>query len=101
MLTYVALLGLVGYAFGFRLGPIMFWRAYAIIYAVFVTGKLAMTMLPKLIGSMSMSAQGVGLAVAATIILASFGVLFLALFRHAEMTGPEATAEPTLAEVFS
>lgn len=101
ILTCVALLGLVGYAFGFRVGSLWFWRAYTIVYAVSAALKIAIIMWPKLVIFATKPLENVTLAVAMAIILAGFGLLFLALLRHSEWIKTEATIEQQLAEVFS
>lgn len=78
----IAVLGLVGYAFGFRLGPALFWRAFAILFSVAVLVRTGSVTGPKFAHYAATPADSAGWFAALAILLMAFAFLSLALFRH-------------------
>ena len=74
VMTAIALFGLVGYAFGFRVGPRMLWAAFAAVFCTAATVKFG-----RVVASGTHPPAAIALGV--TI----FALLSLALFRHAEL----------------
>lgn len=81
-LIAVALVGLAGYAFGFRVGPLFFWRGFAILFSMIMMAWLGARALPAL-SSFPNPVPGGGLdAKTFGIGFVFFALLCLALFRH-------------------
>ena len=82
----IALVGLAGYSFGFRLGPVLFWRVFAVIFSVELMmrmGRRSSSFLASLVGSVESTHPPIVLALALALCVA----VCVALFRHAELIG--------------
>lgn len=78
----LALLGLTGYAFGFRVGPQLFWRAFSVLFALGVIWWLGQQSSPALHGIPSEELRNAQKPTALALGFAFFGALCLALFRY-------------------
>src|SRR5829696_7252682 len=85
----VALIGLLGYAYGFRLGPLLFWRFFAVIFAVGAIVRVGSDVGPVLFGLTEAKPDRSSI-LAAVFLTWVFLLLCLALFRHARLTGTDA-----------
>ena len=100
ILSGIALVGLVGYAFVFRIGPQLFWRVFSIVFVVGAMLRFGRFVAPSLHSlSATPPVDGHHPAIIA-LAFAMFAALSLALFRHAELVGgghqslPSSTPEP-------
>ena len=87
MFWLLAILGLVGYAFGLRFFGVLFWRVYAIILGIVVALRAIPwlgTLMGRVVGGPNTSPY------ATSTIIAGLSVVLLAyvaVLRHAELTG--------------
>jgi hypothetical protein len=101
----VALIGLLGYAYGFRLGPLLFWRFFSVIFAVGAILRVGTDVVPVLLRLDEAKFDQTRI-LAAVFLAWVFLLLCLALFRHARLTGTDgkealAQAQAKLREIFS
>lgn len=90
----VALVGITGYAFGFRVGPPLFWRIFSAIFMIALMIRLGKVAAPTFQDFPNASANGAHRPV---ILIVGFTLLIavcLALFRHAGLVPSPTPAKP-------
>ena len=96
--TSVALLGLAGFAFGFRLGPLMFWRVFTALFALGLMLKLGAQAAPLLHGADAAQLDGGNKPAAIALGSLVFVALCVALFRYSQLVpgsgSPHMTSAP-------
>ena len=90
----IALAGLLGYAYGFRIGPLIFWRLFGVVFAVGLMIRAGSDLGPTALAvAQGRVAPGSAKVVAAGILFATMMLLCLALFRHAQLVGPKSSSK--------
>jgi hypothetical protein len=90
-----ALVGLAGYAFGFRIGPLPFWRVFACCFSLGLMMKFGQKV------GVPFAAGGKYPPTVSFVAAMLFALVCLALFRHAELTWGGRSKASKYRDVFS
>lgn len=92
-LAAIALLGLAGYAFGFRVGPRLFWAGFAICFSAVLMFKLGAYASPTLRNLPDLPPNGPGHPITLAVAFVLFTLVSLGLFRLSGWLKTPASAE--------
>jgi len=90
----IALVGLIGYAFGFRVGPPLFWRVFSVPFAIGLMLRLGQKAAPALQDFPNSIGNGANRPLVIVLGFTFLWALCLALFRHAGLVPSPAGTKP-------
>ena len=90
----LALIGITGYAFGFRVGPRLFWRVFSVLFMIGLMLRLGKVAAPTFQSFPDASSGGAHRPLIIALGFALFTAACVALFRHAGLAPSPAGARP-------